>query len=322
MLQMIAANKSFLYFVVFLLGAMAIYIIIREFGWLDFSTASTQNQEKFAKREKLLKQRNREKIKLDMFSTLTDFFRNILFPESMRLKYEFYIERLNIRSLPLDRFLTPDELRGKYIAILILGIVLIVPGLFFKPLLVAAVGCIIIFIAHQQSYELQIRDEDEILDTYFIDIYLLMYSQLKRGSRGRIGHVVENYLDTLETSSDAKMKQVMSKFANFLLNNLQMYDESEAIAQLRTRYKNATVVNFCNVASQALQGIDNADTLLTFKMDLVRRKKDVMVANAEKLRKRGARSIYLIYVILFMFIIQGWVSKLSGVSGMGSMFGG
>lgn len=321
MLQMIAANKSFLYFCVFLLGGMAIYIIIREFGWLDFSTASSKNQEKFANREKLYKQRDREKLKLDMYSTLTEFFKNILFPDSMAEKHEFYIERLNIRSLPLDRFLTPMELRGKYIALLLLGIILIVPGLFYKPILAASVVCILVFIGYQQSYEMKIRDEDEILDTYFIDIYLLMYSQLKRGSRGRIGHVVENYLDTLETSSDKRMQEVMSKFANFLLNNLQMYDESRAIAMLRTRYRNATVVNFCNVASQALQGVDNADTLLTFKMDLVRRKKDVMVANAEKLRKRGERSIYLIYLILGMFVIQGWVSKLSGVGGMGSMFG-
>lgn len=321
MLQMIAANKGFLYFCVFLLGGMAIFIVLREFGWLDLSTASSQNQEKFTKREKLYKQRDREKLKLNMFATLTEFFRNILFPASMVEKHEFYIERLNIRSQPLDRFLTPDELRGKYIAILILGIVLIVPGLFFKPALIAAIGCIAIFIGYQQSYELKIRDEDEILDTYFIDIYLLMYSQLKRGSRGNIQHVVENYLDTLETSSDKKMQEVMSKFANFLLNNLQMYEDSRAVAMLRERYRNATVINFCNVATQALQGVDNADTLLTFKMDLVRRKKDVMIANAEKLRKRGERSIYLIYVILAMFIIQGWVSKLSGVGGMSSMFG-
>ena len=69
-------------------------------------------------------------------------------------------------------------------------------------------------------------------------------------------------------------------------------------------------MNFCNVASQALQGIDNADTLLTFKMALVEKKAQAMRKTAQKLRIKGERSIYLIYVLLFIFIGMSWASKI------------
>lgn len=156
----------------------------------------------------------------------------------------------------------------------------------------------------------KIRDEDEIIDLYFIDLYLLLYSKLRQGSKARLSSVVESYVDTLHTSNNAEMKRVMLGLAEFLLNNLSMYPDHEAVPLLRERYKSATIVNFCNVASQALQGIDNADTLLTFKMALVEKKAQAMRKTAQKLRIKGERSIYLIYVLLFIFIGMSWASKI------------
>ena len=156
----------------------------------------------------------------------------------------------------------------------------------------------------------KIRDEDDIIDLYFIDLYLLLYSKLRQGSKARLSSVVESYVDTLHTSNNAEMKRVMLGLAEFLLNNLSMYPDHEAVPLLRERYKSATIVNFCNVASQALQGIDNADTLLTFKMALVEKKAQAMRKTAQKLRIKGERSIYLIYVLLFIFIGMSWASKI------------
>ena len=133
---------------------------------------------------------------------------------------------------------------------------------------------------------------------------------MRQGSKARLSSVVESYVDTLHTSNNAEMKRVMLGLAEFLLNNLSMYPDHEAVPLLRERYKSATIVNFCNVASQALQGIDNADTLLTFKMALVEKKAQAMRKTAQKLRIKGERSIYLIYVLLFIFIGMSWASKI------------
>ena len=165
----------------------------------------------------------------------------------------------------------------------------------------------------------KIQDEDEVINMYFIDLYLLMYSKLKQGSKARLQKVVESYIDTLKVSSNVEVQFVMTKFARFFLNNLTMYEDHVAVPKLRERYRSATIVNFCNIAAQALQGIDNGDNLLTLKQELVRRKTDMMKAKAEKLRIQGERSLVLIYVILFIFIGVGWYSKLP--TDFFSMFG-
>ena len=79
---------------------------------------------------------------------------------------------------------------------------------------------------------------------------------------------------------------------------------------LREVYHSATIINFCNVASQALQGIDNFDNLLTFKMQLVERKTNLMRKRQQAILRSGERSIYAIWVILIIFIAVGWYSKL------------
>jgi hypothetical protein len=48
------------------------------------------------------------------------------------------------------------------------------------------------------------------------------------------------------------------------------------VPKLREKYHSPVIVNFCNVATQSLQGIDNLDSLLTLKMELTRRKAQLM----------------------------------------------
>ena len=81
-------------------------------------------------------------------------------------------------------------------------------------------------------------------------------------------------------------------------------------AKLRDIYHSATIINFCNIASQSLQGVDNFDNLMTFKLQLVDRKTVIMRKRQQQILASGERSIYAIWVILFIFVVVGWYSKL------------
>lgn len=256
------------------------------------------------------KKREREKTKLEIYTQVTEMFRGILLPASKEADYKYYLSRLKYRSEILNRSITPEEFVGKEFLLLCLGIVALPLGIFFKPCFILGGFLILRYILKPVIMKRKIYDEDEIIDLYFIDLYLLLYSKLRQGSKARLSSTVESYVDTLHTSNNAEMKRVMLGLAEFLLNNLSMYPDHEAIPLLRERYKSATIVNFCNVASQALQGIDNADTLLTFKMALVEKKAKMMRKLADKMRIKGERSIYLIYVLLFIFIGMSWASKI------------
>lgn len=287
------------------------YMILKYFGVMEVFGVNIDRSSEVIKKEKSdNKKREREKTRLEIYTQVTNMFRGILLPPSKEADYKYYLGRLKYKSDVLNRSITPEEFVGKKFLLLCLGVVILPLGIFFKPAYILGVFLILYFFLKPVFMQRKIRDEDEIIDLYFIDLYLLLYSKLRQGSKARLSSVVESYVDTLHTSNNAEMKRVMLGLAEFLLNNLSMYPDHEAVPLLRERYKSATIVNFCNVASQALQGIDNSDTLLTFKMALVEKKAQAMRKTAQKLRIKGERSIYLIYVLLFIFIGMSWASKI------------
>lgn len=287
------------------------YMILKYFGVMEVFGVNIDRSSEVIKKEKSdNKKREREKTRLEIYTQVTNMFRGILLPPAKEADYKYYLGRLKYKSNVLNRSITPEEFVGKKFLLLCLGVVILPLGVFFKPAYILGVFLILYFFLKPVFMQRKIRDEDEIIDLYFIDLYLLLYSKLRQGSKARLSSVVESYVDTLHTSNNAEMKRVMLGLAEFLLNNLSMYPDHEAVPLLRERYKSATIVNFCNVASQALQGIDNADTLLTFKMALVEKKAQAMRKTAQKLRIKGERSIYLIYVLLFIFIGMSWASKI------------
>lgn len=287
------------------------YMILKYFGVMEVFGVNIDKSSDIIKKEKSdNKKREREKTRLEIYTQVTNMFRGILLPPAKEADYKYYLGRLKYKSDVLNRSITPEEFVGKKFLLLCLGVVILPLGVFFKPAYILGVFLILYFFLKPVFMQRKIRDEDEIIDLYFIDLYLLLYSKLRQGSKARLSSVVESYVDTLHTSNNAEMKRVMLGLAEFLLNNLSMYPDHEAVPLLRERYKSATIVNFCNVASQALQGIDNADTLLTFKMALVEKKAQAMRKTAQKLRIKGERSIYLIYVLLFIFIGMSWASKI------------
>lgn len=293
-------------------GAIYIaYFILKKFGVLEGTVNVDDTTEKIKKDKDNLKMRDFEKMKLEIYSSFCEYFKGIVLPEAKRIDFKYYIARLNIRSEALGRLYTPEELMGKFMFVAVLGVLCIPVGFYFKPAFFVSIGLLVYCVSREPMMKQHIRDDDEIIDLYFIDLYLLLYSKLRQGSKARLGVTVESYIDTLTTATDYEMKRVMLGLSQFLLNNLSMYPDHEAVPKLRERYRNATIVNFCNVASQALQGIDNADTLLTFKMNLVERKTKAMRLKAQKLRVKAEMSIYAIYVILFVFIIISWASKIT-----------
>ena len=141
---------------------------------------------------------------------------------------------------------------------------------------------------------------------------------MRQGSRARLQGTVENYIDTLQDTNTIEVKNVMLKLARYLLNLLSLYEDHVAVPKLKEIYHSATIINFCNVATQSLNGVENFDNLLTFKMQLVERKTELMRERSQAIVRKGEMSIYAIYIILFIFIIIGWYSKLP--TGMGSIF--
>lgn len=156
----------------------------------------------------------------------------------------------------------------------------------------------------------KILDENLIIDNYFIDLYLLLFSKLRQGSRARLQSTLDNYYFSLDNQTETDELKVMKKFVRHFLNLVALYEDHVAVMKIRDLYPQATIINFCNIASQAMQGIDNYDSLISYKLQLIDRKRNIMKRRAEHLLIMGTRSIYLIWVILVIFIVVGWYSKL------------
>lgn len=293
-----------------LLTILIVYNILVSFGVFEFIKRPRKTIDEIEEKRKYTKKRRREIKKLGIYSKTIELFRGIFMNDLQYQDHLYYIQRLDLRSEPLDRRLTPEEVRGQKALPLLLSLFCIPLGLFFPVLFLLPILAFISFMAYPTTYRMKIADEDQIIDNYFIDLYLLLYSKLRQGSRARLQGTVENYIDTLESSKSTKESQVMLKFARYFLNLLALYEDHVAVPHLRDNYHSATVINFCNVATQSLNGIDNFDNLITFKMQLTERRTNMMRKRQQEILRKGERSIYAIWILLFIFVVVGWISKL------------
>ena len=107
-----------------------------------------------------------------------------------------------------------------------------------------------------------------------------------------------------------------------LRNNIELYgDDSIAVSHLRQKYSSVMVVNFCNLATQALRGVDNRDKLLGFKLELQTLQNQYMEERADKMVRQGQRAIFAIYIILAQFVLISWYAKFAGSTGDAGLFG-
>lgn len=300
------------YVIVVILLIGACWLILQCFGVFEQGIGAKKLASDIKEERNLNRHRKRENKKLGLYALVCNTFRGILLNETQYQNYKFYIDRLEIKSEVLDRLYTPEELRGRNFMFTIGGC-LFIPLIFFNPIFaVFTIAGIIVSLSFGFKYKSKIAQEDEIIDTYFNTLFLMMYSKLRMGSKARLQTVVESYVKTLDVASNHKMKEVMLKFSRYFLNNLNLYEDHLAVPKLRERYRSALIVNFCNIASQALQGIDNGDTLLSLKMDLTRREVAKMNKKCNDRVEWGSKAIYLVYGLLFVFIVVGWYSKLPG----------
>ena len=293
-----------------LLTIFVVYNILVSFGVFEFVQMPSKTVNEIETKRKQNRKRKFEARKLGIFSQSVELFRGILMPDSVYETHMYYIQRLELRSEVLERLLTPEEVRGERAFPFLLSLLTLPLCLFWPMVLFIPVIAFVNLISYQTMYKGQIADEDEIIDNYFIDLYLLLYSKLRQGSRARLQGTLENYIDTLKSSKMTAESKVMMKFAKYFLNLLALYEDHVAVPKLRDSYHSATIINFCNVATQSLNGVENMDNLLTFKMQLVDRRTNLMRERQKKILAQGERSIYLIWVILFIFIAVGWYSKL------------
>ena len=297
-------------FIVFFATAWAVYMILQNYGVFEFAARPKKVVNEVEEKRKQSRKRKFEQKKLDLYVSALELFRGIFMSDTTYENHMYYIERLELRTEHLGRLLTPEEIRGKYVLFLICGVVISPLGLFYPIVFAVPIIALAMLFTYPTAFKGRIQEEDEIIDDYFIDLYLLLYSKLRQGSRARLKGTVENYIDTLDGTSKTRETQVMLKLARYFLNLLSLYEDHIAVPKLRDSYKSATIINFCNVATQSLNGVDNFDNLLTFKMQLTDRKTNLMRKRQQKILAAGNRSIYAIWVILFIFIVVGWKSKL------------
>lgn len=297
-------------FIITMATIFIVYNVLLQFGVFEFISRPSKTAEEITSRRKFDRIRKFETAKLNVYSNTVVLFRGILMSDNCYENHQYFIQRLELRSEPLNRLLTPEEVRGRRAFPLLLSFLTIPIAFFFPPILIVVIAAFINIFSYQTVYRMQIADEDEIIENYFIDLYLLLYSKLRQGSRARLQGTVENYIDTLESSKSTVESKVMLKFSKYFLNLLAIYEDHVAVPHLRDNYRSATIINFCNVATQALNGVENYDNLLTFKMQLTERKTNLMRKRQQQILAKGERSIFAIWIILFIFIVVGWWSKL------------
>lgn len=167
-----------------------------------------------------------------------------------------------------------------------------------------------------------ISDNDEQLEKEFPDLFMVLYNRLIQGTKVRLSPTLRDYMTSIDAMADSKSKRVIRTFVSDLQNNIEIYgDDSLAIRKLRDKYTSVMIINFTNLVVQALNGVDNKDKLLAFKMELNAKKAEEMSIRADKLVVRGNRSVWILWVILFQFIAISWWAKLGGAGGLGGLLG-
>lgn len=232
----------------------------------------------------------------------------------VEFEYKYLIERCDVRVKTLNRYIKPIELLGvfrliKFICVLLTALILIVSFSFFS--LIPLLGCFCDRL-YLGKLRMKIEVEDEEIEADFPDLYLLLYSRLVKGAHARLEPSIREYVNSLDTMyGNGKSHMAIRKFCSTLCANIDIYgDESMAVRKMRDRYHSPTVVNFCNLATQALSGVNNSDKLLTFKTELSQARLKAMDAYATKLVQKGEKAVYIVYIVLFEFILLSWVSKV------------
>lgn len=225
----------------------------------------------------------------------------------------YRINRLRLKIDVLERNIKAKELLGLLKSIQLIGIFCSILALLLTKN-VMSLGGLLLYLAPSTFNvfaDTKINDEDIELEKDFPDLFLLLHVRLLKGSKTRLSPTLDDYIKSLDAMYKGKSHLVIRNFVIDLRNNIEIYgDDSIAVYKLRDMYRSSMVVNFCNLATQSLKGVDNKDKLLAFKIELTQQKQEDMKLRAKKLVDKGRKSIIVIYIILGEFVVLSWLAKL------------
>jgi hypothetical protein len=117
----------------------AVYNILISFGVFEFSTRPKKTVNEIEEKRKKSRKRKWETKKLGLYSSVIAMFYGIFMNDIIYANHEYYIQRLELRSEPLGRLLTPEEVRGKYAFYVVISLFAIPIGLFYPVALLLPV---------------------------------------------------------------------------------------------------------------------------------------------------------------------------------------
>ncbi len=300
---------------VYAVAAYLVYFILSRSNLLSVKKAAEKTSTDVAKAKQFVFMRNTFIRVLSYCDSI--YYSFGLEASVMKLEqYRFMLQRTNIKLPYIERSLSETELLGMFKGLKFISCFL---GLFLtvtttNPVYLMLFFMLLIDTVVSMFLDMCISEEDKEIEDDFPEFFLILYSRLKRGTDIRLAPTLDEYLKSLEVMGAGEHK-AMVHFVSDLRRNIEIYgDDSMAINKLRTTYKSAAVVNFFNLAVQALKGVDNSDKLLAFKMELSQKSLDKMTREAEQRILKGQRAITCIFFILAQFVIISWVAKTGFVS--------
>lgn len=266
----------------------------------------TASEKKLRKEQKQYKQEQEARNKLiKRLAMCREFANKIGTGVSQRALYDwdYRIARLFPPIETIGRTITATELIGLFRLIQFVSIAISVAGLVLNGSLVFTI-LLVLGICAQGVFtyicDMLIKQQDNNIDNDFADVYLLLYCKLIKGTNAHISGVLTDYLKICDLTMRPDEHKDIRKFVSTLVTNISVVsDETVALLRMRELYRTATVVNFCNVATQALRGADMADKLLQFKLDLLQHTKLVAERDAKARAEKAQYAIYAVWVILF-----------------------
>lgn len=301
---------------VMIYGALVLYILYITYINNMWGVSRGANKAKADVRVEKQKLKNKKRgLKVLAFFVKVDDMIGSRINPIKSAEYQYKIDRIRWVIKSVDRSPKPSELAGMFKVLQISGVFLGLVGFFVTNNIIMASPVFILFaplVFHGYASN-KIIEEDMKIERDFPDLFLILYTRLVQGSDAKISPVLKEFLISLDaTRNNDDTKDAIRHFVMDLSNNIEIYgDDTIAIRKLREKYRSVMVINFSNLAVQALSGVNNRDKLLTFKNELNQRKVEYMKKRADKMVKRGSYAIWGIYLILGQFIILSWVAKLS-----------
>lgn len=268
---------------------------------------------------------NKQKLKLDAKSLKTqkrlayfnDFSQRVggALKNEQRYDWEYRMNRLRITIASTGHEVTVNEfigiLRYIQIAFYTLALLFVFLGVWAAGAIFFLLGFNVINIV-AGFIDFMLKSSEIDVEKDFPDFYMFIYTRLMKGANANLTVAVQDYYRNLQQIYPRKgdhtaIKRFVEDFLNILAINST---EVEAVTVLRERYKSAIIASFCNLAAQALRGVDNREKLISFQMDLLGRQKDEMERVAKTRAEWASYTIYSIYIILFEFIVLSWMSKI------------